>query len=61
MDLRAEIAKLDTNGDGKINVTDAIAIADRHIAASGSPSAVVGGSFIGGLVLGFIAGFAGRG
>lgn len=61
MDLRAEIAKLDINGDGKINVSDAIAIADQHLAASTSPATVVGGSLFGGLLIGFIAGFAARG
>jgi hypothetical protein len=61
MDPRIEqqLRKLDINGDGKIDVKDAQALLEQELAKA-KPVAVAGASFIGGLVVGFMAGRASK-
>lgn len=54
-----QLKRLDINGDGKVDLQDAKELLERELAKH-KPVAIAGASFIGGLVVGFIAGRASK-
>lgn len=53
------LKKLDVNKDGKVDVADAQQVLEEQLAKQ-KPAVIAGGSFIAGLVVGFVAGRASK-
>jgi flagellar biosynthesis protein FlhB len=58
-DVQKALKKADVNGDGRVDLKDAQQILEEQLARQ-RPAVVAGASFIGGLVVGFIAGRASK-
>lgn len=57
--IRQQLLRLDVNGNGKVDIADAQALMEEQLAKR-TPKAIAAASFIGGLVVGFVAGRASK-